>query len=258
MKRALASEWIKIRSRRTSVLLVLSVALMPPLLAAGVTLVAVQRELPASRWLSSTLTSPNEVLRLVFGMSGLLCALVGALAITSEYRNQTIMRTFQVFPTRTPVLLAKLLVAAGAVAAASAAGALAALVFLRAFGGESLWPESPVLLVLGSVANGLLVSAFGYAVGLLLSRALPTLLTIVAFLFVLPDTLRTVASYLLPGLKGFDQFLPTEASQSLTLAAIPASTLEWLGPATGVMVALAEIVIALVCGVLAQRRRNIT
>ncbi len=105
------------------------------------------------------------------------------------------MRTYQAFPGRVPVLVGKLLVLVLTVAlAAGAVAVVSALAVLQVFGGVG-----PLAIVAGTTdrwlpPNSVLVALFGYGVGLVLSRSLPTLLTVVSYIYVVPDVVRVVVS----------------------------------------------------------------
>jgi ABC-type transport system involved in multi-copper enzyme maturation permease subunit len=257
LSRAVRSEAGKLLRRRTTLFLVLSIALVPPALATSFTAL-LRRDLGTpSQWLEPTLSSPTELLLLVFGTGDLLCAVVGVLVITSEYRTLTIMRTYQAFPGRVPVLVGKLLVLVLTVLAAGAVAVVSALAVLQVFGGVGPVPSSPGRLIAGFLFNSVLVALFGYGVGLVLSRSLPTLLTVVSFIYVVPDVVRVVVSALGLGLAGLQWYLPTEASEAGTLAALQGASYLGIEPGLGAFVAAIEIAVLLALGVVVQRRRDI-
>lgn len=255
--RAFRSELGKLLARRTTFLLVLSIALLPPLLATSFTVLLRRNVGISSAWLEPTLSSPNELMRLVFGMADLLCALVGVLVITSEYRTLTIMRTYQVFAGRVSVLMGKLLALALVVLIASTVAVGGAMAILQAFGGGVLVPSSPWLMAVGFAFNGVLVALFGYGLGLLLSRSLPTLLTVVSFVYLLPDVVRVLVSVFLPGFNGVQGYLPTEASGAAIQAAVQGTAYTGIAPGLGAIVASVETAVVLAVGVVVQRRRDI-
>lgn len=257
LSRALRSETVKFAHRRTTLLLLISVALLPPLLATSFTLMLRGGDQFASPWLQSTLSSQQDLLLIVFDVSDLFCVLAGVLAITSEYRSLTIMRTYQVFPGRYTVLMGKLLVLALLVFVASTLAVGLALVVLMTPGGGVPVPQPPGLLAAGFVFNGFVVALFGYGVGLVLSRTLPTLLTVVAFMYVLPDTVRVFCSVFLPDLVDLYLYLPTEASGAIMQSALRGGSYAGIHPAHAAIVSVVETATVLALGMWIQRRRDI-
>lgn len=133
----------------------------------------------------------SEQLHLVFGWSALLgplfAALLGALAITSEFRNGTIRPTFLVTPQRGRVVVAKVVVsmlgasAFGLLAAALAIGAGSAAVAIRGVV-IRLDGSDYAVLIAGCAAAAALWAAIGVGLGTVVRNQVPTLVGICAWL----------------------------------------------------------------------------
>lgn len=257
LRRALRSEVRKLFSRRVTSLLLVSIALLPLALAVGSTMIVSGNARSSSPWLDPALTAPQDLLLIVFGTANLLTAVLGLLSITSEYSTLTIMRTYQVFRRRHHVLFGKLISLAVLVLAASVVAVGLAIPELLAFGGPVLTPAAPWLLAAAFVANGVLVALFGLGVGMVLSRTLPAMLTVVTFIYILPELVSVVVGSVLPQAQGLEGFLPTEAAGALVQSALHGSAYTGINPGLALLVALAETTIVLAAGFWIQARRDV-
>ncbi|HEX9506635.1 MAG TPA: ABC transporter permease, partial [Acidimicrobiia bacterium] len=137
----------------------------------------------------------------------LFAALVGALAITAEFRYGTIRPTFLVTPRRTPVITAKLAVSAltglvfGLVATGLMAGAVT--VALAARGIDNHLTSSDYLrLLAGGMAAAALWATIGVGVGALIRNQVSTLVGICAWLLLVEHLIPSDVARYTPGNAG--------------------------------------------------------
>jgi ABC-type transport system involved in multi-copper enzyme maturation permease subunit len=205
MTAQLRSELLKLRTTRTTVLLLLG--------AVGLTLFAtcVEGISPATGKLAHEQTQ-REMLSAV--TSGVLFAtFAGLLAVTSEFRYGTIRPTLLIEPRRNVVLSAKLCAAALAgfvIAAVTAAVAFGGGLVLLAVRGVDYTVSAPhtLELVLGSVAAATLSAVIGAMVGTLIRNQSSAILALVVYAFV-------VDAVLFAAVPSAGRFLPGKAGDAL-------------------------------------------
>lgn len=223
---ALRSEWVKLRSLRSTVVAYAAVA------AALTALCGFSLTLPGG--------AGDDAVFTALLLAELVVAGVAVLAAAGEFSAGTARSTFTAVPRRTPVLAGKLVVHSGAVltvlALAAAIGGTAAAVVDPAATGSPLDPV--VLRAVGGTALGLVsVVAVGLAAGML-TRSPAGGLTAALTLVVLPVvvvTYQEVTAYL-PGRAVLALvFAPHSAdSRLLPPAAAAAVLVGWAVLATGV------------------------
>lgn len=176
----------------------------------------------------------------------LFAALVGALAITAEFRYGTIHPTFLVAPRRTPVVAAKLVVSGlfgfvfGVLAEALMSGATTAALGARGITVE-LTEGDVVRLLVGGSAAAALWAVIGLGVGALVRNQIPTLVGLCAWLLLVEHLFPAEAARYLPGWAG------------LALA-VDASTTRLADSVPGVPTALVVLAaVALVAGIAGWR-----
>ncbi|THV30694.1 ABC transporter permease [Glycomyces paridis] len=201
----------------------------------------------------------------LIGMTVLVPALFGALAVTSEYRHRTIAHTFLFEPRRHRVLGAKLAAytIAGAVygliTAAAGAGALygAAAAKGVAVGAD---PVTVAQVLAGLAAAQAVYAVIGVGLGALIQNQTATLLVLGAYLYMVEHALAIVPGFnlaypLLPGgatAALTEASLMSEAAVEVTGAAAPL-----LPPLLGAAVLLAYALLASAAAVLAPMRRDV-
>jgi ABC-type transport system involved in multi-copper enzyme maturation permease subunit len=206
--------------------------------------------------------------RLVLSMIGLTVlvpALFGALAVTSEYRHGTIAYTFLFEPRRHRVLAAKL--AAYAIAGTvygllvALAGAAALYGAAAARGVEVGTGPATVAGILAGLAAAMAVyTVIGVGLGALLRNQTATLVVLGAYLYMVEHTLAII-----PGFNLAYPFLPGGATAALTESGLmSAAAVEVTGTATallspplGAAVLLAYALAAAAAAVLAPMRRDV-
>jgi hypothetical protein len=250
----MASEWLKVRTVRSTAYLVAAIAVV---LGLG----CLVSYLMTAEWDRSTpdiqaVFAAADPSVMVIPFVQFAFGAMGALVITSEYGNGMIRTVLIAVPQRIAVLLAKIVVVAtGALACGLAvsflafgAGELITGDRPGPIGGFASWSDAfPTLMANGvSVALGALV---GLGLGLLLRSTAGALVTLCGLMFVLP-----VVASLLPGPWNFrivSITLPYLAPQL-------SGTLErpWLTPAWAGIVMVAYLVVALGAGAVALVRRD--
>lgn len=158
-------------------------------------------------------------IRAVLGMSSLLVifpALLGAAAMTQEYRHRTITPAFLIAPRRFPVVAAKVVVyvvvGAGFGLAAAAAAVLALGGVLLATGVEAgSGPDAIAGLLVRTVAAMAVYAVLGVGVGALLRNQFAALAVLGGYLY-----MGEMVLLLIPGVNQVYPYLPGGATSALT------------------------------------------
>ena len=166
------SEWIKLRSVRSN-LIVFTVAV---LLAVGVAIIVAIVADPVRTHNDITLaTGGVQIANLLFGI-------LGVQIIGQEYRFNTIRPTFTAVPNRRNVLLSKLIVIIGATLAFGVVMMVLSVTVVRAFGPGDVALDGPAYrAIIGGIAFSLGYSAFGFAVGAILRQPVAGIILILAW-----------------------------------------------------------------------------
>ena len=252
----LAAEWTKVRSVRSTPLVLLFAT------AATVTIGAVQARSAAHGWDS---WSPRERAEFdpVFGIfTGFQLAqfafgLLGVLAVSAEFGTGTIRQTFVAAPRRHQVLTAKLAVVGGL---AMAAGEL--LAFLTFFAGQFALSSKHLDVNLGSahVLRAVLGQGFYLCAVTLIGVALGTVIRYTA------GAVAAISGLLFLTVMVFKAFTGTEpstlthwalssAAEGLTWTTVQAP--EWPSAGEAFLVCLTYIAVTTCLAVLSLRRRDI-
>ena len=253
--RVLRSEWLKLRSVRSSTTALAASAGV--LVLIGLIYSAIVGGVLSGETPPGEVTDPTAASLSGLMLAQLIIGVLGVLTITAEYATGSIRTTLTAVPRRLSVLGAK----AVAVAAATFPVMLAAsfLVFLGGqalIGSGELDPASlgdPGVLraVVGNAAYLTAVALMGLAVGTLLRSGSTAISTLVGVLFLLPG----LGSVLLPASWRDDvlQYLPSNAGTALTSATeVPGL----LSPGAGALTLLAWVAVPLVVAAVALRRRG--
>lgn len=195
----------------------------------------------------------NQYMLLSAGTAGaLFAALIGVMAITSEFRHGTIRPTFVVTPGRTRVLGAKVLasllmgIVFGLVAIGLSFGIGYAILSGRGITpaldtGDVLW------LVLGTPVITAAWAALGVGVGALVRNQVVSVIGLIVWAMVIDNLLRG----LVPRIGGY-----TPVGASAAIVSDPSEYVLALGP--GALLLLAYVGCALAAGALLLRRRDVT
>lgn len=242
---ALAYEWIKFRSVRSTVWTTVATAVLPVL---GAVFVATTGSLQSD----DTVLGGSLTLSVVAQM---LAAVVGALVVTGEYSSGTIRTTFAARPRRSTVLAAKAALVAGVMyVLALASCTLAYLV------GDALLPEGryaqgePLPALFGIAASFAVAALLGLAVGTLVRHSAGAVTTVIGLLLLpslfgpfLGDAERWIA-----GLS------PTAALEKLTQTSdAAADTVGSLGPWPSLLLVAAYTAVLALGALVLLRRRDV-
>ena len=194
-------------------------------------------------------------------------AALGAIAMTSEYRHQTISLTFLFVPRRWRILTAKLVVFAGGglvygLVAATTAGL--ALYGTTAARGVSVGLGVPTVLeLLLRIAVAMTgYAVLGVAVGALLRNQVAALAVVIGYLYFLETAILTI-----PGASAVYPYLPGGATASITDFGYLADAIaqqtgnasgQLLPAAGGALVLLAYTLLAAAASVALPLRRDVT
>jgi len=187
--------------------------------------------------------------------AALFAALVGVMAMTSEFRHGTIAATFVFTPARTVVVLAKVLASLLVGAALGVAGAALALgagvLLIRIRGYEVLLGASDVRrLLVGTIVMSALWAALGVGLGALVRNQVAAIVGLCAWVFV-------VESIVLEYLPGLGRYAPAAAGTAMTGSAVGDPSADLLSGPVGAAVLAAYAAALLAAGAAAVSRRDV-
>jgi hypothetical protein len=206
----------------------------------------------------SSLWLVNEQKQLVGNgtSASILAALIGLLAMTSEFRHGTIRATFVFTPRRSRVVTAKVLAsllmgaAFGAVGQALAFGVGVAII--RGRGAELLLGASDIrLLFLGTIGLCALWAAIGVGIGAVVRNQVFGIVGLSLWAFV-------VEVILFAYLPGVARYGPGAAGRAMTGDVSGTSSLHLLTAPAGALLLAAYAVLFGLAGVLVTNRRDVT
>lgn len=194
--------------------------------------------------------------------------MLGTLAVTGEFRHQTLTPTFLASPRRGRVLVAKVVTLAifgalyGIVALIGSVGAGSAALALNdvdsGLGEQDIW-----LLFARSVLAMALWAAIGVGVGALVPNQVAAIVIVLAFTQFVEPILRTVSSFVswaadignyLPGAAG-DALVGASIYTSLGMATGESTPFEWWW---GGLILLAYVLVTTVVGYFTSWRKDVT
>jgi len=198
-------------------------------------------------------THDNQHALLAVGTSGaLFAALIGVMAITSEFRHGTIRSTFVVTPHRSHVLAAKVVASLlmgilfGLLAIALSFGVGYAILAGRGVA-FALDTNHVLLLVLGSLGMTALWAALGVGLGAMVRNQVLAVVGLILWVMVVDSLLRG----LVPDV---GRFTPTAVSDSMT-----AGVADYLlSPVTGGLLLIGYVVALVAAGTIRVARRDVT
>lgn len=211
-----------------------------------------------------------EVARLVYSLASgfgyVFPVLLGALALTGEFRHQTLTPTFLATPERWTVLVAKLIVgllfgaAFGVIGAIGTVGLGSAV--LLASGRDTALGESATWELIGRMVLAMAIWAVvGVGIGALIPNQVAVIVVVLAFTQFVEPILRTAAG-LLEVLADIGRFLPGAASDALVgtslFSILGAGTADPLEPWQGGLVLGGIGLVLAVAGALTTWRRDVT
>lgn len=246
MRNALRSEWIKLRTARSNLVLLLLSAAVP--VAFTILITATVR--------SSDVEDQDRFSLLLAGVTigYLLIAVLGVLIIGQEFRHTTIRVTFTAEPRRTRVMAAKALV----VATTALAVGVIATVFSYAIGNAimtsrgldvTLAGSTQARAIVGSVLLFALYGLVGLGVGSII-RATAGAITLVV---VWPVIVEAIIKGFLPKI---GKWLPFNAGSQLTSTDTTVNSSEALAPRAGGLVFLIFALVLLAVGTALVSQRD--
>jgi ABC-2 type transport system permease protein len=250
LRRVIDSEWIKLRSLRSSRYALAVIALLVVLLGVFMAVGEVVAEPEAK---GETVDPLGGSLSGV-GLAELIAAALGVLVVTAEYASGTIRSTFTAVPRRWLVVVAKALVVAGTVFVAAVAATLLAFTVaqqLLASDGKSISFSAPGVLraLVGAALYLAVVAVLGAGLGWLLRSTAGALMTLFAILYLLPVLEvvlpRSVSDTVMP-------YLPANAGSAL-MQLTPG---DLLAPWTGFAVLLGYAALLVGTAALVVQRRD--
>ena len=272
--RAIGSEFQKVFTTRMwwllAILLAAYVAFMSGGLGAFLGWASENPDAAASAGGTTTVPAGTELAPLIYSFASsvgyVFPVLLGALAVTGEFRHKTLTPTFLAEPHRTVVLSAKflsqLVVGAGLGVVAFAVSVGAGAAALAGFGLDTGLDSSDTWALIGrGVLAMALWGAIGVGLGVLVVNQVAAIVIVIAFTQFVEPILRVVAS-LSDVTASIGRFLPGAASDALVGASFyniaslgSTDTLEWW---QGGLVLLGIAVVATVIGGATTWRRDVS
>jgi ABC-2 type transport system permease protein len=247
MKRLLRSELRKMRTTRTNMGLLLGLVFLVLLGVLG------------GGFGSEAELAVRENQRELIGngaFAAVFAALVGVMAITSEFRYGTIRGTFLVTPLRTRVVAAKVTasivvgIVFGALGSALALGV--GVVVIRARGFDVLFDWGDVRrLVVGTLVMSALWAAAGLGLGALVRNQVLAIVGLFAWIFI-------AEILLVQYLPQIGRFAPVAAGTAMTGDSLGDTSVKLLSAPVGAGVLAAYAVALVAAGALAVARRDVT
>jgi hypothetical protein len=249
--RVVRSEWTKLRSLRSSWIVLGGAALLTVGFAGVI------------GWVASREPEPPTVDTAVGGaflgvdLFSLVVGVFGVLLMTGEYGSGLIRATLTAVPRRLPVLWAKALVLLAATGAVMATVSLVSFLTHQAFAaaGERIALGDPGALraVLGAAAAPVAWALLGLAIGTILRHTAAAITVYVATLLVLPALLPVALPE--PVRDDIIPYVPLAASQAMYEMG-DSNPFRTLSPGAGALVMLGWVALALAGGAVTLYRRD--
>jgi len=250
--RVLTSEWIKLRSLRST----------------GFTLLAAVAAMTGIGWIISSATAarwsrmppgrlaefnPIDTSLAGFHLAQLAVGVLGVLLVTGEYATGMIRATFGAVPRRLPVLWAKTALYAVVTFVLMLLAALAAFYGGQSFLGEhgtTLSADGAVRAVIGAAGYLTLIGMFAVALGFIIRSTAGGIATLFGLLLVAPGLGELLPSdwqpHILP-------YLPSNAGEAIFVARPDSGS---LSSGTGLLVLVVWVLVAVAGAVAVLRRRD--
>jgi hypothetical protein len=246
--RVVASEWLKFRTLRSTVLVLL--AAMLAMVAFGAIIGHNTRHVAGLDPEDVVASGPLQG----YYLGQLLIGSLGVLVVTSEYSSGMIRATLAAVPRRLPVLFAKVLVFTAVVGTAMVAASVVAFLVAQQFLSGyrptySLSDPSVLRVVVGTGVYLTLIGLLGGAIGWIMRSTPGALVALFGLILVVPVLLLLFSGAWAEHVRAW---LPTGAGSSFsTSLQMPGALAPW--PGLAVMVAWVVVTTA-VAGVLLHRR----
>jgi ABC-2 type transport system permease protein len=251
--RVIASEWIKFRTlRSTLITLALTVTVV---IGLGLIVSSVTGHSTGNRGPGSAVRDPTSISLTGLSLAALAVAVLGVLTSAGEYSTGSIRSTLTAVPARLPVLWAKAIVVASVTFLAMTVAVFVAFgggqALLAAAGHTSASLSDPGVLraVIGAAGYLAGASLIGLAVGALLRNTAGAVATVIGALFVLPGLVQALPN----SWNAVTRYLPSNAASAFTSVHHATSR---LSPLPGVAVYVAYIAVLLTAAALLLKRRD--
>ena len=260
-RRVIRSEWLKLRTVRSWMIMIGATALLLiafGALAASVASGAVTPQGPGGQGGGGGgfgSADPTAISLAGVTLAQLIAGILGVLFISNEYANGMIRSTFAAVPRRLPVLWAKVIVIAGTLAVVMVIASIATFLLGQLILGDAksttLAADGVLRAVLGSGLYLAGIGVFGVAIGALMRNTAGSIAVVVAALLIIPGLARLI----LP--ESWDTtvtpYLPSNAGAAFT-SVNGSSTL--LSAGAGAAVFLGWLVVLLAAAAVLIRRRD--
>lgn len=249
----LRSEWVKVRSLRSSSFTLAGAAII--LVAVGLIFAAT---FGSDSDGANGVTDPTGV-TLTGGMfAQLIVGVLGVLTISSEYSTGMIRSTLTGVPSRIPVLAGKVAIVVAVVFPVMLASAFAVFFSGQAILGGKGFPAAGIgdagvpAALFGSAVTMTGVAVMGLALGALMRNTAAAISTLVGLVFIVPG----LGSLVLPASWRDDvlKFLPSNASDAFALITPPSNL---LGASAGAAVFAAWVIVPLLAAAAVLRFRDV-
>ncbi|MEX2549282.1 MAG: hypothetical protein WD638_03565 [Nitriliruptoraceae bacterium] len=196
----------------------------------------------------------TAVIEQIGGVS-VIVLVVGLLSMTTEFRHGTIGRTFQLTPSRTRVVAAKMLAGGLYGVAFFVLGLIPVTVLLGISGAELTFGDQTVAALWQGPVGLLLTAVFGVAMGALLRNQVVAVALLLVHVFIV----ESLISQFLPAV---GRWLPFQALQAMFLsedvmAASPEGMLAPLDPLVGLATFVGYCVVAAGAAIVLMRVRDV-
>lgn len=248
----LRSEWVKLRSVRSSRVTLLAAALM--MIATGLIFAST---VGTDSDGANGVTDPTGITLSGVMFTQLVIGVLGVLVMSGEYSTGLIKATFTGVPSRLPVLAAKVAVVVGTVFPVMLAVTCGVFAGGQLIMGNAALPTAAIgdpgvwAALVGSAATLTGVTVIGIALGAILRTTASAITVLVTLMFFAPG----LGGLLLPASwrDGVLKYLPSRAAEAFTtVVPVPHS----LSPAAGAAVFVAWVVVPLIAAAVLLRRRD--
>jgi ABC-2 type transport system permease protein len=252
--RVVRSEWTKLRSLRSTWIVLAAAALLTVGLAAAFGY-GYGGQIRSGELEPSTAEAVSAAF-LGLDLFALLVGVFGVLQMTGEYGSGLIRASLTAVPRRLPVLWAKTLVLVAVTVPVAMAVSLASFLISQAFAGDhgaGLGEAGVPRAILGAAAYPVAIGLLGLGIGAILRHTATAITVFVAALLVIPALLPAALSQRLQD--AVVKYLPVVAAQALYNLGDSGPT-KMLAPGTGAIVLAGYVIVLLAGGAALLQRRD--
>ncbi|AGZ44320.1 ABC transporter permease subunit [Actinoplanes friuliensis] len=254
LRRVVRSEWTKVRSIRSTWIMLAVAALLTLGLAAAFGYGYGQQVRTGE--LAGTPAAAVSTTFIGLDLFALVTGVFGVLQLTGEYGSGLIRRSLTAVPRCVPLIAAKAVVLLALLVPLSVTVSLTSFLLCQALAGSSgagLGDDGAVRAVLGASAYPVATALMGLGLGALLRHTAGAVTGFVAGFLIIPALLPAALPQQIQD--ETLQYLPIAAAQAV-YALTPEGPVRLLGPAAGALVLVAWVVAVLAAGTVLLRRRD--